>query len=692
MKKRFISMLLSLCMVLSVCIFLQISASAEVGGKCGDNLTYILDDEGTLTISGNGEMWNYGYNGNAPEKDASIWYQNGKNVVKVIIKQGVTTIGERAFDNSSLNFPQLKTVSTPNSVETIEDNAFYFCSALTNITFQDGLKSIGESAFEMSGLEYIYLPNSLQELKEKAFFQCEKLTTADITMRSTINNEFPEHNLKAIPTAAFAHCTSLENLTIPGSVQTIADSAFLNCVSLKEIECWGANNSSFLEINANNEAFLSSPITCDNGSFKYTIENDSVTILEKSAIANISDRLIIPNQLSRYPVKKIGDHAFDYGDFKELIISEGVAEIGMASFKSCKQLESVHLPNTITTINAGAFDGCKKLSNIKLPNSLISCGHDIFKDCNGLEHIVIPNSITVIREGMFDSCENLSSVVIPDSIKQIEWWAFYSCKNLKDVYFTGTQEQWNMIEIDWYNTGISQATIHCNYEIAEEPPVIIPYSISISAPTNSYAGTYYTFEATFDVMPTSAFLQFDSPADGWTWFSDEYCSTNPVFNIPTDEIVEKDGKYVYQTSFVIYSSGNTSDSYNRQVRVAADINGTRQYSEGAKFVVQPTPAKPKNTIGYLYEQTSNPSDDTIAPEIKDVEVTKSNGKYRLTIKDITAENEDWVFFYWQTDNGEFEKVADDFKTVDLTVSGDANVTVTMGDGCGYITTKTIEIN
>ena len=67
-------------------------------------------------------------------------------------------------------------------------------------------------------------------------------------------------------------------------------------------------------------------------------------------------------------------------------------------------------------------------------------------------------------------------------------------------------------------------------------------------------------------------------------------------------------------------------------------------------------------------------------------------EYRLKIKDITAENEDWVFFYWQTDNGEFEKVTDDFKTVDLTVSGNADVIVTMGDGCGYITTKTIEIN
>ena len=126
--------------------------------------------------------------------------------------------------------------------------------------------------------------------------------------------------------------------------------------------------------------------------------------------------------------------------------------------------------------------------------------------------------------------------------------------------------------------------------------------------------------------------------------------------------------------------------------MAADINGTRHYSDGVKFVVKPTPEKPKNKIGYIYEQTSNPKGFTRPPKINNVEVSKNGNKYRLTVSDFAAHNKDWAFFYWETDNGEFEKVSDDFKTVDLTVSGTANVTVTMGDGCGYITTKTIAVN
>ena len=124
--------------ILLIALLMGLSANAETSGTCGPNLKWLLTDNGVLTISGKGEMYDYSYyNG-----ERAPW--DSEKVKQIIIGDGVTTIGRCAFIYCSTP----TSVTIPNSVTTIGIGAFYFCSALTSVTIPNSVKKIGGSAFE----------------------------------------------------------------------------------------------------------------------------------------------------------------------------------------------------------------------------------------------------------------------------------------------------------------------------------------------------------------------------------------------------------------------------------------------------------------------------------------------------------------------------------------------------------------
>ena len=124
MKKRILSLAMVLCMLLTTVTALPITANAASSGTCGDNLTWTLDDSGTLTISGTGDMYDYTWSTPSP------WYSSRSSIKTVIIENGVTSIGYRAFYDCS----SLTSITIPDSVTSIGDWAFEDCSNLTSIT------------------------------------------------------------------------------------------------------------------------------------------------------------------------------------------------------------------------------------------------------------------------------------------------------------------------------------------------------------------------------------------------------------------------------------------------------------------------------------------------------------------------------------------------------------------------------
>ena len=204
-------------------------------GSCGENLTYTIDNEGTLTISGTGEMYNYGY-GESPFNT---------EIETVIIEDGVTTIGDCAFGGCEV----LTNINIPDSVTSIGDYAFEECSSLSTITIPDSVTSIGGGAFagtlwyenQPDGLVYagkvaykyngempentlITLEEGTTGIADNAFWACTSLTSINI----------PD-SVTSIGKNAFATCSSLTDITIPGSVTSIGESAFFDCTSLTDI-------------------------------------------------------------------------------------------------------------------------------------------------------------------------------------------------------------------------------------------------------------------------------------------------------------------------------------------------------------------------------------------------------------------------------------------------------------------------
>ena len=201
-------------------------------GTCGDNLTWTLDEEGTLTISGTGEMINY-------DEDDNQW--ESLNVDTVVIENGVTSIGTYAFCNCS----SLTSVTFPDGVIRIGDYAFGGCSKLKGVIIPESVMYLGKFAFgQCTSLASVTIPGSLKSTGEMTFYGCSNLTSVTISNGVTSIDfatfykclklksvSIPE-SVTVIGQNAFGECTSLISVTIPESVESIGYGAFVSCKHL----------------------------------------------------------------------------------------------------------------------------------------------------------------------------------------------------------------------------------------------------------------------------------------------------------------------------------------------------------------------------------------------------------------------------------------------------------------------------
>ena len=200
------------------------------------------------------------------------------------------------------------------------------------------------------------------------------------------------------------------------------------------------------------------------------------------------------------PVKTIYNYAF-YGNkaITSVIIPDSVTSIGVGAFVVCDRLTSVVIPGSVTSIGDEAFGGCFSLTSVEIPDSVTSIGDLAFYGCTNIivnegnkyyksidgnlytkdektliqyaigkqdKSFIVPDSVTSIGKYVFYNCTGLTSVEIPDSVTSIGESAFYYCYNLKDVYYTGSEAEWQAISIDnlyGSNNYLVDATIHYNY-------------------------------------------------------------------------------------------------------------------------------------------------------------------------------------------------------------------------------------
>ena len=211
---------LALCLALCAGLLTGTALAAETvdSGSCGadgDNVTWTLDSDGVLTISGTGAMADYS-TGEVP------WYSwDGGPVRQAVIRSGVTSIGKWLFFSCS----NLTSITIPDSVTSIGNYAFSNCSGLTDITIPDSVTSIGEFAFSgCLSLTSVTIPDSVTSIGEGAFYYCSSLTSVTIPDSLTSTGWF-----------TFEYCSSLKNVTIPNSVTSIGEGTFYSCSSLTSV-------------------------------------------------------------------------------------------------------------------------------------------------------------------------------------------------------------------------------------------------------------------------------------------------------------------------------------------------------------------------------------------------------------------------------------------------------------------------
>ena len=470
--KKIISLLLSLAMLLTITSGLNLTAYAAVEtGSCGDNVTYSLDTStGVLTISGTGDMDDY--------RDTNSPFYDNNSVESVIIENGVTSIGVSAFPYCT----SLTSVTIPDSVTSICRSAFFGCRSLTNVTIPNSVTSIGNDAFyRCTNLTTVTIGNSVTSIGSSAFSGCTSLTSVTIP-----------NSVTSIGSSAFEGCTSLTSVTIPDSVTSIDSSTFDSCTSLTSI------------------TIPNSVTSIGDYAFFYCGSLTSVTI--PKSVTSIGDfafkdctsltSVTIPNS-----VTSIGDYAFsDCTSLTSVTIPNSVTSIGKETFYSCGNLTNIIIPDSVISIGDYAFYSCTSLTSVTIPDSVTSIGENAFFYCISLKSIEvsnnnknysseggvlfnkdktkliqypvenerttynISNSVTSIDEGAFYNCTSLTNVTIPNSVTSIDNYAFYDCTSLKDVYYTGSQSEWNKINIGYYNQCLTNATIHYNWVI--ETPLV----------------------------------------------------------------------------------------------------------------------------------------------------------------------------------------------------------------------------
>jgi fibronectin type 3 domain-containing protein len=405
------------------------NAVVTASGTCGENVTWELDDTGTLTVSGTGAMTNYTQKG-------SPFYENRKNIKRAIIEPGITEIGSYAF---------------------------YYTSWLEEVSLPDTLVAIGESAFDCSGLNEIHIPTSLKRIGAAAFSAAYDLRYVYITdmahwceieFASSTANPLYDHNSKReylylngvevkdlvipegttkIGSMAFVTYKGLTSVTIPKSVTEIGSQAFYYCSNLKSMHFAGAPAkiaNTFDRCNALQEVHI----------------EDIAAWCQTEFAGDLANPLSVAGYLYMNGEK-----------VTELTIPEGVTKISAKAFSGCRNITGITFPKSLTEIGSEAFYTCP-LKTITVPAGLSAVGENAFGNNSVARSVYIEDLAAWCKIRFADAGANpmyttasagsnlylngtqVTALTIPDSITQIGNYAFYDC-SLTGVTFPGTLTQ-----------------------------------------------------------------------------------------------------------------------------------------------------------------------------------------------------------------------------------------------------------
>ena len=179
-----------------------------------------------------------------------------------------------------------------------------------------------------------------------------------------------------------------------------------------------------------------------------------------SCSPNASGTLEIPGTYNGEKVVAIGREAFlGCNNLTSVTIPDSVTSIGWYAFSGCTSLTGISIPDTVTSIDWFAFSGCTSLRDVTIGAGVTTIDASVFADCTALTTITIGKNVSTIGWSAFKGCSNLTTVIIPESVTTVDRYAFYGCNNLANVFYCGTQEDWNSITFGAENTRLTSANL-----------------------------------------------------------------------------------------------------------------------------------------------------------------------------------------------------------------------------------------
>lgn len=331
--KRMLAMLLALCLMVGPAA-MTVTADVYSSGTCGEDLTWVLSSDGTLTISGTGAMENYSFMNPSP------WYQSTA-VQRVVIQEGVTGLGDEAF----LSCWDLTSVDLPKGLTSIGNATFKDCASLPAIAIPDGVISIGNSAFSRChALRSATLPDGLISIGDSCFYDCGSLTGIDLPA-----------SVSSIGSYAFLYCNSLRRITVSG------DNPFFSA------DEWG------VLFNKDMTELVAAP-----GAIETYCVPAGVTHIRDTAFTGCFHLtgIDLPDSLI-----SIGDYAFQYcWELPVIDLPDGLASIGAAAFEFCSGLTSIDFPAGLTFVDDYAFQCCDNLTSISFSGDVPVLSDCAFED------------------------------------------------------------------------------------------------------------------------------------------------------------------------------------------------------------------------------------------------------------------------------------------------------------------------
>lgn len=306
---------------------------------------------------------------------------NSSSALQTVIAPGVTTIPVE-FDGSYYTpfkgMTKLTTVEFSPELVSICKDAFYGCTSLTNFTFPDSLKSIGDYAFYNTKLADVAFGENLETVGEYAFY-------------NTLVTEF----------------------SLPASLTQIGTLAFGGCKNLTSFEVASSNPRYFAgnygELYDNTNTLMCFPI--GNSGNDGVVDLTTVAGITLNAYA-FSGCTNIQTVILPVDIYEIPEGLFENSSITEITIPSGVTSIGGGAFYNCTGITEIVIPENVNTIGEYAFYNCSGITEIIIPANVTSIGDYAFYNCSGISEITIPANVATIGEFAFTGCTSVTRFVV----------------------------------------------------------------------------------------------------------------------------------------------------------------------------------------------------------------------------------------------------------------------------------------